>query len=313
MPKVSIIIPVYNTEKYLRECLDSVVSQTLKDIEIICINDGSTDNSLQILKEYAQNDNRIKIIDKENGGISFARNTGLQSATGKYVGFVDSDDWIELNFYEKLYNTAIKYGADIALTEIIRTNNNRHFFNLKKEKFADNTQKKFKLAKIPQYNYVWNKIYNREKLLKINIPFEEGIAFEDINWSPRVLYYMGRLVTVPDTKYFYRYNSVSIVNSMKDTLDDKKRLDFLYASLCAFKFAQDNNIRIKPCMFNGFKCTKYKIFGMTLLKRYNFLHSKLVYISKHLLVYKKLNIDSDIEFIKGKYKEIGAKIPIMHK
>ena len=90
MPKVSVIIPVYNTEKYLRECLASVVNQTLKDIEIICINDGSTDNSLQILKKYAKHDNRIKIIDKENGGISTVRNKGLQTATGEYIGFVDA-------------------------------------------------------------------------------------------------------------------------------------------------------------------------------------------------------------------------------
>ena len=99
-PKVSVIIPVYNVEKYLRQCLDSVVNQTLKDIEIICIDDGSTDNSLNILKEYAQKDNRIKIISKKNGGLSSARNAGLKFATGEFVGFVDSDDYIERETYE---------------------------------------------------------------------------------------------------------------------------------------------------------------------------------------------------------------------
>ena len=90
-PKISVIIPVYNVEKYLSECLDSVISQTLKDIEIICVNDGSTDNSLQILKEYASKDTRIKIIDKENEGQGYARKVGLDVANGEYILFCDSD------------------------------------------------------------------------------------------------------------------------------------------------------------------------------------------------------------------------------
>ena len=102
--KVSVIVPVYNCEKYLKKCLDSLVNQTLKDIEIICVNDGSTDNSGRILEEYT--DSRIKIITKENGGLSSARNAGIAVAKGEYLGFVDSDDWVDLDFYEKLYNTA---------------------------------------------------------------------------------------------------------------------------------------------------------------------------------------------------------------
>ena len=95
MNKCSIIIPVYNVEKYLPKCLDSIVNQTYKNIEIICINDGSTDNSLKILEEYAQKDERIKIINQENQGVSVARNVGIDNATGDYILFVDSDDWID--------------------------------------------------------------------------------------------------------------------------------------------------------------------------------------------------------------------------
>ena len=93
MPKVSVIIPCYNTEKYLKECLDSVINQTLKDIEIICINDGSTDNSLEILKEYAQKDERIKLIDRENKGVAKSRNEGIRKVTGQFVCFMDPDDY----------------------------------------------------------------------------------------------------------------------------------------------------------------------------------------------------------------------------
>ena len=119
-PKISVIIPVYNTEKYLRQCLDSVVNQTLKDIEIICINDGSTDNSLQILNEYASSDNRIKLINLiANKGVSFARNFGIRLSKGRYIGFVDSDDWIDLSFYENLYLTTKKQDSDIIAAKTI--------------------------------------------------------------------------------------------------------------------------------------------------------------------------------------------------
>lgn len=104
MSKVSVIIPVYNTEKFLRKCLDSVCNQTLQDIEIICINDCSTDGSSEILREYAGKDNRIKLIELfENGGAAKARNIGIDIAHGEYIGFVDSDDFVDLDFYEKLY------------------------------------------------------------------------------------------------------------------------------------------------------------------------------------------------------------------
>ena len=105
MPKVSVIIPVYNVEDYLRECLDSVINQTLKDIEIICIDDGSTDNSLEILKEYAQRDNRIFIIDRENRGVGKSRNEGIEKANGEFVCFIDPDDLYPTNdILEKLLN-----------------------------------------------------------------------------------------------------------------------------------------------------------------------------------------------------------------
>lgn len=103
MCKVSIIIPIYNTEKYIKDCLDSVVNQTLDDIEIICINDGSTDNSLKLINDYAKRDKRIKVINQENKGQGTARNIGIKESKGEYIGFVDFDDYIDLKMYEKLF------------------------------------------------------------------------------------------------------------------------------------------------------------------------------------------------------------------
>ena len=120
MSKVSIILPIYKVEKYLTKCLDSLINQTLSDIEIICIDDCSPDNSIRILREYALKDERIKIINlKENIGAAGARNKGLEVAKGEYLGFVDPDDYIDLNFYEELYKKALEDGADIVKAEII--------------------------------------------------------------------------------------------------------------------------------------------------------------------------------------------------
>ncbi|MDR2160688.1 MAG: glycosyltransferase, partial [Desulfovibrio sp.] len=113
-PKVSVIIPVYNTEPYLRRCLDSVCGQTLREIEIICVNDGSTDGSLEILREYAQKDSRVKVIElEENKGAGAARNAGIDAARGEYIGFVDSDDYVDLDFYETLYVKAQETQAEV--------------------------------------------------------------------------------------------------------------------------------------------------------------------------------------------------------
>ena len=114
MPKVSVIIPVYNVENYLRQCLDSVVNQTLSDIEIICVDDGSTDNSGKILDEYATKDSRIKVIHKENGGYGKAMNVGLDNAIGEYIGIVEPDDYIALDMYETLYNIAKEKDLDFS-------------------------------------------------------------------------------------------------------------------------------------------------------------------------------------------------------
>ena len=111
--KVSVIVPVYNVEKYLRECLESLVNQTLKEIEIICINDGSDDSSLEVLNEYASKDSRFKIISQQNQGQGIARNKGIDIANGEYLQFVDPDDWVETNMLEKLYNFANKNNSNV--------------------------------------------------------------------------------------------------------------------------------------------------------------------------------------------------------
>ena len=209
MPKVSAIIPVYNTEKYLRKCLESVCNQTLSDIEIICINDGSSDGSSEILREFALLDNRVKIIDfKENKGVATARNAGMEVACGEYIGFVDSDDWMDLDFYEKLYNAAIKSGADVTKSNLIFEN----FTNVAEKYHNLREVKKNKL----NLNHIPTTIIKKQFLRDNNILFPENLKnSEDCVFEVKVGLYTNKIKIVKGVFYHYNFNNRSLNNSAK--------------------------------------------------------------------------------------------------
>lgn len=261
--KLSIIVPVFNTEKYLSECLNSLINQTLKSIEIICVDDGSTDNSLSILEKFHSKDGRVKIIHQENFGVSVARNNGIAMAQGEYIGFVDSDDWVDADFFEKLYNASQKFGAEVVAGDFLwyKGNSQKPKMKYKEEKFYTETSEKVKNALIPKLNYIWNKIYKRESLLKLNIPFEKDRYYEDMIWLVQVIYYMQGFATVPNTFYHYRRHSESIVMQTSA----KHLNDWAYAEKKMLDFMREHNIPILiPCK----KAEKVKValFGIDFLK-----------------------------------------------
>ncbi|MBR1776177.1 glycosyltransferase [bacterium] len=242
MTKISVIVPVYNVEKYLRRCLDSLVNQTLKDIEIICINDGSTDKSFEILVEYANKYSQIVLINKINEGQSVARNMGIEKAKGEYIGFVDSDDYVDKDYFEKLYNAAIKTNCDIACAGFRRFKlfKGRIKKDFKKEFLCKDINSKIIADRLPQDNYVWNKIYKRDKWIQLNIKFQEGRFFEDLALVIKILYNMGDMVVVPDTYYHYRRRNGSTVNLSTD----KIKSDYKWAISEQKKFAAEHNINM---------------------------------------------------------------------
>lgn len=261
MYKVSIIVPVYNIEKYLAKCLDSLINQTLKEIEIICVNDGSTDNSAEILNEYAQKDSRIRIINQENAGLSAARNTGINNANGEYIGYVDSDDWVDLNFYENLYNAAKENNADIAVAGIKRVGGEDYkekvFLKFEKTTTTENTDEKFRLCDIPDKSYVWNKIYKLSEIKEHSLYFRVGVNYEDIIYAPKIIHTLNCLTTVPDTYYYYLKRRGSIVAQ-------KSQKKYFYAAMEeAKKYFEDNNINIADHLTDQ---KKYKILGLTVFK-----------------------------------------------
>lgn len=261
MAKVSIIVPVYNVEKYLRKCLDSLINQTLKEIEIICINDGSTDKSLEILEEYKNRDSRIILLNQENSGQSVARNRGIEIAKGEYIGFVDPDDWIDLDYYEKLYNAASTNDTDIAVGGIIRVTGikKKKFLNFEKETLTDNANLKFELCDVPEKSYVCNKIYKTQKLKEINLKFEEGRIFEDCIFTPQALFFLEKMVTVPNIYYYYLRRGNSTVKQRSE----KANADNVYAHKKANDFIKEHNIDISS---HEPKTYRFKIFGVTIFK-----------------------------------------------
>lgn len=240
MIKVSIIVPVYNVDKYLRRCIESIMNQTLKEIEIILVDDGSTDKSSMICDEYAKLDNRIKIIHKANGGLSDARNKGLDMVRGKYIGFVDSDDFVSIDMFNHLYNNSIN--ADIVSCEYIK------FYSDDYRNFKKNS-KKIKMKEFNNVealeNYfgeyhdkreiqtvVWNKIYKKELFEDIRFPF--GKLYEDGYVTYKLLYKSRKIVHLYEELYYYFQREDSLVRSefslkvLKSYDDRREMFKFLY-------------------------------------------------------------------------------------
>ena len=283
--KVSVIIPVYNVEKYLRRCLDSVINQTLQELEIICANDGSTDNSAKILEEYKKIDPRIQILTQENLGLSAARNTGLKTAKGEYVSFVDSDDWIDLNFFAELYDAVKKYDADAACAEIRRPHASGKVsrkLRFDKLRVLITTAEKYKYNQVPRMCYVWNKIYKRTELKRQRLTFKEGVMFEDIYFTPRFLYSSNKIVIVPGVFYNYWTNNESISREMRD----KNQIDLIAARADLIKFSREHHIIFDEKFYIKRKIT-YKFLGIPILKIHEWETIRKYYLFGLILFFER--------------------------
>lgn len=209
--KISVIIPVYNVSEYLPTCLDSVINQTYKNLEIICVNDGSPDNSAEILFEYAKKDSRIKIITQENQGLSGARNTGLEQISGDYIYFLDSDDYIHPQMLERLYIAAEKENADFACCKYKKVWKKEEPKKLqgRKEIVIENPEAEFFSSQGQISVNVWSKLYRRETVG--NMRFIKGLIYEDLPFNGVFMQKAKRGVFVPEEMYYYlqRENTLS--------------------------------------------------------------------------------------------------------
>ena len=276
-PKVSIIIPVYNAEKFLSKCLFSVINQTEKDIEIIVINDGSTDDSQKILSLFSEKDKRITIIEQEHNLQGAARNSGIKHARGEYIGFVDADDWVDKDYFEKLYIAAKKYNSDLALAINTRVGNGKtkNRLNITEETFKTNLQDKIDTCLLWKDACPTNKIYKKEFLIKYDILYPEGVYCEDKLFSVKSVYYANGIVTVPNVHYYYFRNPNSTVKRYSKTKTHKN--DKEKARLNVLNFLRSSKAEIRDGDFSA--VTKsLKIFGITLYTKKESLHSAKHYL-----------------------------------
>lgn len=216
---ISVIVPVYNIEKYLPRCIESILDQTYKNWEAIFINDGSTDNSLKVLKEYKKRDERIKIIDKKNAGSGAARNDGIENSKGEYIAFLDSDDWYEKNFLEKLYNNLIENNSDVSMCnpkmtyDNIEKNSkiNTYFFkNVELDKTPE------KILGILAMPVVWNKLYKKDIIVKNKIRFPNYSFCEDVEFLYKIFLYVNKVSKIEDDLYNYYQRKNSATKKIKE-------------------------------------------------------------------------------------------------
>ena len=209
MPKVSVIVPVYNVEKYIEKCLESLVNQTLEDIEIIIVNDGSTDNSKKIIEKYLKN-KKVVYLEKSNGGLSSARNYGIPYAKGEYIGFIDSDDYIEKTMFEKMYNKAIEEKSDMVECDFLWEYPNKikidtgKIYSTKKSAIID--------ARV----VAWNKLIKKEILEEIKIQFPEGLRYEDVEFFYKLIPYLNKIAFIKEPLIHYVQRTTSIANTQNE-------------------------------------------------------------------------------------------------
>lgn len=236
---ISIIVPIYNVEKYLSQCVESLINQTYKNIEIILVDDGSKDNCGNICDEYAQKDNRIIVVHKENGGLSDARNKGIDIAKGKYFVFVDSDDYVSNKFVENLYQMILENDCDIAICDYLQFENTlpvQEELQIKVDVLSNIEV----LSKIYSENVkmivAWNKIYKKELFNQIRYPF--GKINEDEFTTYKLIYKANKVAISNEPLYYYRFNSSSIMGSGFN----EKRLQYIEALEERMQFYKEKSL-----------------------------------------------------------------------
>lgn len=234
---ISIIVPIYKVEPYLRHCLESIIYQTYKDIEILLIDDGSPDNCGNICEEYALKDKRIRVFHTENRGLSAARNLGIKESRGEFIGFVDSDDWIELDMYETLLNKAIEYSADICECNFWFGTNITKYIDLDEAVYRG-TDSLEALFNNKICHVAWNKIYKKELFETVSFP--EGRNIEDISIMHLIIDQATTVVVMDDKKYHYRQRT----DSIKHIYSASNLLDYADAFFDRYKFYKRNRKKL---------------------------------------------------------------------
>lgn len=298
--KISIIVPIYNMEQYLERCLLSLIHQDYQNLEIILINDGSTDNSINICNKYKKIDNRIIVINKAHSGLSDTRNIGIKKATGDYIGFVDSDDYIDKDMFKNLIEGAEKYKCEISMCDLVETYNP----NEKAKRNPLNYIKMNKKQALEQLlydknigNYVIDKLFS--KTLFDNISFPIGKLYEDISTTYKLFIKANNIIYIPTTMYYYYQRSDSIVNN----ITRESILDYINAVFERYYDLKNNynfsnlytvyslvNVVIKMSIWS-IKIQDYELFDNNIYDYYCKLEKELYLVDEGNLIKIMTNLE----------------------
>lgn len=313
---ISVIIPVYKVEKYLNKCINSVINQTYSNLEIILVDDGSPDNCGNICDNYAKKDKRIKVIHKQNGGLSSARNAGLEIATGSLISFIDSDDYVDIKMLEELKNNMEKYNSDISVCNFykkykfikkIKTKVNKEYVFQNKEKYTEAKDGNRCINPC-----AWNKLYKKE--IFNNIRYPEGKIFEDSYVIYDIADTVDKISYTPKALYFYRARKSSITKSKKKNNYDQvdalsKNIDFLTKKKYFDLADKEKYRKVHALLSIAYKSgiqdindESYKEEKELVLKT-----ARDIKDSKYLSVSQKNNIKMLIENINDYYKKRASK------
>lgn len=322
-PQVSIIVPVYNVENYIERCLNSLVNQTFKDIEIITINDGSTDKSLELLNKYAKEDIRVSVIDLGDEGVSYCRNLGIEKANGKYIMFVDSDDWIDSNMVEVMYKKAEENNLDLVMCSYIREfkdHSKEKIFNFPEEIIYKGNEVKNELLRklvgpikeelsnpelLDALGTVWGKLY-RVDILKENklkfVDLKEIGSAEDTLFNIFTFNYLKKVMFLNKPMYHYwRDNPKSVTSQYNPKLKEQRKVFFKYIS----DFIKENNFeQVFEEALNNRICTSVLGLGLIECSKNN----KISRINKIKNIKKIINE----EYIRNAYKNLELKYFSIH-
>ena len=322
-PQVSIIVPVYNVENYIERCLNSLVNQTFKDIEIITINDGSTDKSLELINKYVKEDIRVSVIDLGDEGVSYCRNLGIEKANGKYIMFVDSDDWIDFNMVEVMYKKAEENNIDLVMCSYIREfkdHSKEKIFNLPEEIIYKEDKVKNELLRklvgpvkeelsnpemLDALGTVWGKLYRADifKENKINfVDLKEIGSAEDTLFNIFTFNYLSKVMFLNKPMYHYwRDNPKSVTSQYNPKLKEQRKVFFKYIS----DFIKENNFgQVFEEALNNRICTSVLGLGLIECSKNN----KISRINK----IKNIKIIINEEYIRNAYKNLELKYFSIH-
>ena len=262
MPKISVIVPVYNVEAYLERSLNSLKNQTFKDLEFIIVDDGSTDGSAKIIKEFVKSDKRFSYHKKKNGGLSDARNYGMKYATGKYLAFLNSDDYIDLDLYEKMYEKAVETKADVVEADFIWEYPNKQVKDISKVTDLGRLLVDIRVV-------AWNKLYKKSLIDKIGVKFSKGLHYEDVDWCYKIVPYIKKFASVHGTYIHYIQRPNSIANTQNEKVRD------IYKILeNAVIYYQENNLLNKYFYELEYSCLRI-IYGSSFLRVMGINNKKL--------------------------------------